>query len=152
MALLAILSAGGWLAVGGFMQQHLDEAAADLNAPDSPEWGAFLFFCIRHYLVCGWLQVGLGVCLLATAHRFLKRRAWARSALEIFCWFGLAYVVAMGVFMARTLVAFTPPGPFSSAVCVVGVLMLIVATAGLATFNVVPIWYLRGKTVRTAVS
>jgi hypothetical protein len=98
------------------------------------------------------------VVMLVASIQFLREQAWARTALEVFTWLGLAWAVGFGIFWITSWVQVAGlfPGshgaPMSSgaftAFGVVGGVFVTFLDAGI---SVAVLWFLRGRPVREAM-
>lgn len=109
----------------------------------------------RYFVAAAALQTVLALLVFFAAVEFMRLRAWARSALEVFSWFSVLFVVSMGVMWVRSWFAMAsqmPPSlsaPLSPAAFAFagallwGALILVVAACGFFVLRA-----LRSKTVK----
>jgi len=114
---------------------------------------------IRYFAAVAVFQVIAAVALLVSAAQFLKLRAWARSALEVFTWLSLVGAIVVGGLWAYSWAKITAdispemasplsPGNFSliGAVIWAGLALVVVGV------SVVMIRFLRDEEVRKSLS
>lgn len=98
------------------------------------------------------LLIGVGVFLVIAGIEFLRLRAWAQSALEVFCWLSLACSVALLLLCVVGIFVIGPPG--THVLSGVHMLETAIAVVGVAVY-VVPLIvvtkFLRGDTIRAAM-
>ena len=147
----------------GIVAVILVEAAGREGLPKALEGAPAMFYVtlvfVRHFGALAFLQVVVASLVLFCAAKFMRLRAWARSALELFTWLSLLGLLSSGFLVVRAWLKMTsemPPAmtaPLSSGsftllgAALWGAFMLLLAAcAGLL------LWALRSRTVREAVS
>lgn len=141
-----------WIIVGGFMtlasvsvllQEPPSESLIREMSKDS-SLGAWVF---RHYVLFALLQVAVAQVAIVSGIGFLRLRKWARIALEVLSWLGVAFVGAIVVKMI--FMAFAYCRGCSVIVVAMGVAMI-------SAIYLVPLWFilrsLRSQKVRDAVA
>jgi hypothetical protein len=120
--------------------------------------GAIVELLFRHFDLLALFQINLAVFILVASIFFLKLYAWARTALEVVSWLGLAYVIAFTVFFVVLTVAGIfgrNSGPGGTEELLFTVFATVTSVVVMAFYGVplgVIIWFLRGKTVREAAT
>lgn len=104
-------------------------------------------------------QILLGIFLVIASIEFLELHAWARTALEILSWLGLILVVGSGIFWVICWISITAsasmPGGTARLPGMSNLVGLAVGTAITAVWAlplIVVIKFLRGKTIRDALT
>lgn len=119
------------------------------DAPGSFHIMATLF---EHIVPLVTIQITFGVFMSYAGSQFLKLRPWARAALEIISWLGLAYVICFGIFFINSWVNIstpahdTMPPMFNTMGLITAIVIVIVQAAPI----VVIIKFLRGPAIRDA--
>ncbi len=137
MVLSALSLFAMWASFGSEQLELLESAGAtsDLNV-----------LLLRYSLEVAFVEAGTGTLLIVAGVCFLRRKPWARSALEIISWLTLLYTLLTGPFFVRSLVDLF--SLLQTRGLLVGVLVGIVLIA----FQVVLLWlfirYLRSEAVR----
>ena len=156
-AILMILSGGLGFAAFSFMQQVGEEM------PPIPEEAPFQFGVMKvifqHFGLIAMGQVAVAIVIIIASIQFLRLRRWARTALEVITWLGLVYIVGFGIFWVASWLDMTssipmtegtpgPPPMFDIFGAIMGSVIALVWAVPL----VVIIIFLRGKTIKEAVS
>lgn len=110
------------------------------------------------YLVL-WIaaQILIGAFVIVAAVQFMRLRAWARTALEVVSWLGLAYVIGTGIMSVAAwgkISGMASKAGFGSAPSAFGTMGLILSVGTMVVFAVpliVVIWHLRGETISKVV-
>jgi hypothetical protein len=156
-SILMILSGGLGFIAFSFMNQMAEEM------PPIPEELLNQFQILRiifqNFGIIALLQVALAIFVLMASIHFLKLRKWARNAVEIVAWLGLLYVVGFGIFWVVSWITITSNIPVSEAPSgpppmfnIIGAIMGCVVTVVWAVPLIIIIIFLRGKTIKDAVS
>lgn len=123
-----------------------------------PEGFKFATFMFKHYGLIAFVQLLVAGFGLYSGIEFLRLRAWARTALEVLTWLGLAYIVGFGIFWIVSWMGATsafPPaeagGP-TAAFGIFGAVMGLVVSLVFAAPAIIIIVFLRKPEVRRAVS
>ena len=126
---------------------------ADFTIKKPADWG----------VPSGLIAMGRGVIaifVIIASIQFLSLRRWARTALEVITWLGLVYVVGFGIFgLIMWITTFSSEwvseggasGPLSGFGIFLAV-MISVVTSFCAVPLIAIIKFLRGRTIREAVS
>jgi hypothetical protein len=155
-AILMILSGGMGFAAFTFMKQAA--GGAPPLPEDIPGQLGIIEFAFQYFELIAAVQVAFAIFILIASIQFLWLRRWARAALEVVSWLGLAYMVGFGIVWVASWIGITSsipltegtPGP-SPMFNILGVVMGSFVTVCLAVPLVVIIVFLRGKTVREAL-
>ena len=157
VAVLMIFSGGMGFVAFSFMQDIKGER------PPTPEDTPFPFgvmdVVFQHFDLLALAQVALAAFIIIASIQFLRLRRWARTALEVIAWLGLVYIVGFGIFWVTSWISITsgipategasgPPPLFNVFGAVMGSMVMLFWAIPL----VVIIAFLRGKTIREAVS
>ena len=126
---------------------------------DIPGQLRIMKFVFQHFERIAMLQCAIAILVIIASIQFLRLRRWARTALEVIAWLGLVYVVGFGIFWVVSWIGITSnipstdgaPGP-SPLFGIFGAVMVSVVTLFWAAPLVVIIIFLRGKTIREALS
>ena len=156
-AILMILSGGLGFMAFSFMRQISGEMPP--ISEELPNQFRIMRIIFQNFGIIALLQVAFAIFVLISSIQFLKLRKWARNALEIVSWLGLVYVIGFGIFWVVSWINITshipvsevrsgPPPMFN----IIGAIMGPVITVAWATPLVVVITFLRGKTIKEAVS
>jgi hypothetical protein len=101
VSLLMLLSGGMGLAA-----LLLVEGASRAGLPEAFEGAPAMFYVtvvfLRHFGALAALQVVVAALVLFCAAKFMRLRAWARSALELFTWLSLLGLLAFGLLVVRS--------------------------------------------------
>ncbi len=113
----------------------------------------------RYFKLLAAAQLVVAAAVIIAGIRFLALRAWARTALEVFYWVSLLYVVGFGSFWliswvsAVSQIPATEQPPIEPAVfSLFGIVMGLAVMLMWAVPLGVVIWVLRGRTVREATA
>jgi hypothetical protein len=151
---LAVLMALG--GISGLMKARLIEDALSGIVPrmtgDMPLVFKAMLAFFRHLGLFSLLEILVAAFMLAAGIQFLRLRAWARTSLEGISWLWLALVVCAGGLWLASWAGMSgganAPFLFTATGAVIGFAVTGVAAAA----PTVAIFFLRGKTVRAAVS
>lgn len=102
----------------------------------------FPFLAAAQFIVAG-VGIASGIC-------FLKRKAWARKALEVLTWLVLSFLVAFMVAWMASWITMTGDAEVSG-FSAMGVVMALGITALYGIPLAIMIRYLRGEKVRSAM-
>lgn len=151
-----ILSAGMGLWALSLMRQTTGGRLPPLP-PDAPAMFRVMYGLLPYFWLLGRLQIAFALFVIFAALQFLRRRAWARTALESVTWLGLVFAAgftllwaASWVSMASTVPA-QPGAPSPMFFTIVGVVIAVVVAAVWATPLIVILVFLRGRTIREVV-
>jgi hypothetical protein len=131
-------------------------SAADLP-PDTPALIALTVSLLPFFALLSLAQLGLAGFVLYAAIQFLRRRAWARTALEVMTWLGivgtLMVLVAWGFMWVRLAAGIPAPSTTSSpaSLATFGVVAAIVIGAIYVVPMALMVRSLRSPAVRSAV-
>lgn len=156
-SILMIFSGGLCFIAFSFMKQIAEEMPP--ISDELPNQFQILRIIFQNFGIIALLQVALAIFVLMASIHFLQLRKWARTALEIITWLGLVYVVGFGIFWVVSWIAITsnipvtegasgPPPMFD----IIGAIMGSIVAAVWAVPLIVVIYFLRGRTIREAVS
>ncbi len=156
-SILMILSGGLGFIAFSFMKQMAEEMPP--ISEELPKQFQILRIIFQNFGIIALLQVALAIFVLMTSIYFLQLRKWARAALEIITWLGLFSVVGFGIFWVVSWITITsnipvsevpsgPPPMFN----IIGAIMGCVVTVVWAVPLIIIIIFLRGKTIKNAVS
>lgn len=120
---------------------------------------AVMSIVFQYFGLLASLQIVFAIFILIAGIQFLKLRAWARIALEIVSYLGLIYTVGFGTFWVVSWISVTsrfpvaestvgPPALFNIFGAVMGIVVIAVCVVPL----IVIIKFLRGETIKEAVS
>jgi hypothetical protein len=156
-SILMILSGGLGFIAFSFMKQLGEEMPPIYD--ELPNQYQILRIIFQNFGIAALLQVALAIFVLMASIHFLQLRKWARYALEIITWLGLFYVVAFGIFWLVSWITITSSIPVSEAPFgpppmfnIIGAIMGCVVTVGWVVPLIIIIIFLRGKTIKDAVS
>ena len=152
------LSGGMGLVAWGFMEL-LTGKSVPAPVPGDPAAIRIVATVFQYFGVLCCMQLVFAGIVAYAGRQLLKRRAWARAALEGVYWLALFWVVGFGTFWVLSWLELTTAGPantelpaMSSALPVFGVLVGVVVMGGLAVATFVVIRIIRSKPVREAVA
>ncbi len=139
------------------------ESASREGIPESFEGAPGMFFVslvfIRQFGALAVLQMAVAALVLVCAVKFMRLRAWARSALEAFTWLSLLGMLVIGVLVVHSWMKMTADmspamtAPLSAeAFTLVGAVLWAALDFVLAACAVFLLAALRSRTVREAVS
>jgi len=106
---------------------------------------------IRHLHAVGVGQLLLGVFMLVSGIQFRRRRAWARTSLEVMSWVGLSWFVGSALFWGLTWVAAAREGARVDEGLAMTASGAIAISVGFGYILVRMIQSLRSETIRDAV-
>jgi uncharacterized protein YneF (UPF0154 family) len=156
-AILMIFSGGIAFIAFSYMKQIAEEMPP--IAQELPNQFRVMRIIFQNFGILALLQVAFAVFVLMASLYFLQLRRWARSALEIVAWLGLVYVVGFGIFWVASWINITSsfpasqvPSGLSPMFNIIGAIMGGVVTVIWAVPLVIIIIFLRGKTIKDAVS
>lgn len=151
-----ILSAGMGLVALSMMRETTGGRLPPLP-PDAPAMLRVLYGLMPYFWLLARLQIAFALFVLFAALQFLRRRAWARAALESVAWLGVVFTVGFALIWAATWVSMMstvpaqPGAPSPTFFTILGVVVAVVVAAIWATPLVVILVFLRGRTIRDAV-
>lgn len=156
-AILMILSGGLGFMAFSFMKQISEEMPP--ISEELPNQFRIMRIIFQNFGIIALLQVAFAIFVMIASIQFLKLRRWARNALEIIAWLGLVYVVGFGIFWVVSWINITshfpvseipsePPPMFN----IIGAIMGCVVTAAWTAPLIIIIIFLRGKTIKDALS
>ncbi len=156
-AILMILSGGMGLMMFSLMNQmKADVPPITEELPDQFRAPAIIF---EYYVLISLFEIAGAIFVLIAGIQFLKLRKWARNALEIISWLSLVFTVVFGIYWVISWVSLSSKIPIQEGVSgvppmlgVFGAVMGGVVTLIWAAPLVVIIYFLRGKTIKEAVS
>jgi hypothetical protein len=156
-AILMIFSSVIAFIAFSYMKQIAEEMPP--IAEELPNQFRIIRIFFQHFGILALLQVAFAIFVLMASLYFLQLRRWARTALEIVAWLGLVYVVGFGIFWVASWINITssfpvpevssgPPPMFN----IIGATMGCVVTVVWAAPLIIIIIFLRGKSIKDAVS
>lgn len=156
-SILMILSGGLGFIAFSFMKQMAEEMPP--LSEELPHQFRIMGIIFQNFGIIALLQVALAIFVLMTSIHFLQLCKWARNALEIITWLGLFYIVGFGIFWLVSWIDITssfpdsqvPSGP-SPMFNIIGAIMGCVVTVVWVVPLIIIIIFLRGKTIKDAVS
>lgn len=123
--------------------------------PDMPGSFQRMAAVFQHIGLLIAVQVALGVVVIFAGIYFLKLRPWARTALEVFSWLGLVYVIGFGIFALVSWVGMSSKMLIESSAQgappmfdIMGIIIGVVAIGAWAVPIIVIIKFLRGPKIR----
>jgi len=151
---MAVLSAVMILTVSLLVPEMRD--ATPPESSDMPAPFRLMSYVFRYFWVLAVIQLGAATLLISAGVALLKLRAWARTTIEIYACFGLAYNLAFGTFWLWSIASMMKVVPeeagtaatMSIVMMVFGALMVV----GFSIPLIIVIRVLRGATVRTAIA
>jgi hypothetical protein len=157
-AILMIFSSGMGFMAFSFMHHMGGEATPPITEKAPFQLGV-MEVIFQHFGLIALVQVAFAAFILIASIQFLRLRRWARTALEVIAWLGLVYVVGNGIFLVSFVITVTSSVPFAEGASelspILGIFAAVmgsVVTLFWAIPLVVIIIFLRGKTIRGAVS
>ncbi|MCJ7663233.1 MAG: hypothetical protein MUO24_03220 [Desulfobacterales bacterium] len=156
-AILMILSGGLGFMAFSFMNQMAEEMPP--IAEELPNQFRIMRIFFQNFGIIALLQVAFAIFVLMASIHFLKLRKWARNAVEIVAWLGLFYVIGFGIFWVVSWIDITSSFPVTEAPAgppplfnIIGAVMGCVVTVVWAVPLIIIIIFLRGKSIKDAVS
>jgi hypothetical protein len=156
-SILMIFSSGLGFIAFSFMKQMAEEMPP--IPEELPNQFQILRIIFQNFGILALSQVALAIFVLMASIHFLHLRKWARTALEIITWSALFYVVGFGIFWVASWITITSSSPVSEAPSgpppmfnIIGAVMGCVVTVVWAVPLIIIIFFLRGKTIKDAVS
>jgi hypothetical protein len=160
----------GWLAVGfgslavlgglmGLTVSLLVPETHDVSTQDTadmPTPFGIMTPVFRYFWVLATVQLLAAALLIVAGIGLLRLKAWARTAIEVFAWLGLAYNLGFGVFWLWSLAAMTEDVPKDTGpAAAVPIIMMVFGIAMIIAFSVplvIVIRVLRSTNVREAIA
>ena len=156
-AILMIFSGGLAFIAFSYVKQMAEEMPP--IAEELPNQFRIMRIFFQNFGILALLQVAFAIFVLMASIHFLHLRRWARTALEIVAWLGLVYVVGFGIFWLVSWIDITSSFPVSEVPSgpppmfnIIGAIMGCVVTVVWAVPLIIIIIFLRGKTIKDAVS
>jgi len=154
VAALLILSGAMNLLALPQMTEALDAMEADLKEapPEGLPWEfTFVLSVLRYAGIWMSVQMAIAVLALVAGIQFLRLRAWARTALEVVAWVGLAQVGLVGLGWLWMVTSFASKAGAGGPGLLFGVVLSVMFVLSAAPFVVI-LAFLRGRTIREAVA
>ncbi len=156
-SILMILSGGLGFMVFSYMKQIAEEMPP--LSDELPHQFQIMRIIFQNFGIIALLQVAFAIFVLMTSIHFLQLRKWSRTALEIITWLGLFYIVGFGIFWVVSWITITSSFPVSEVPSgpppmfnIIGAVMGCVVTVVWVVPLIIIIIFLRGKTIKDAVS
>jgi len=156
-SILMIFSGGLGFIAFSFMKQLAEEMPP--LSDELPNQFQIMRIIFQNFGIIALLQVALATFVLMASIHFLQLRKWARNALEIITWLGLFYIVGFGIFWVVSWITITSSFPVSEVPSgpppmfnIIGAVMGCVVTVVWVVPLIIIIIFLRGKTIKDAVS
>lgn len=136
------------------MGEALDAMELELKKapPEEIPWEfTFVLSMLRYAGIWMSVQMAIAVLALVAGIQFLRRRAWARTALEVVTWVGVAQVGLVGLSWLWMATGFSSKTGAGGPGLMIGVVLIVMFAVFAAPFVVI-LAFLRGRTIREAVA